>query len=75
MFCREGNSTKRSIIANHVASAKHRHSKLKVEKREEDIAEALSTTGKSTLEVKLIQGPAHLPSRKNMFTDFQTGEE
>ena len=38
-------STKRSIIANHVASAKHKHGKLKLgkrESREKDIAEALA---------------------------------
>ena len=43
--CREELSTKRSIIANHIASAKHKHGKLKLgkrESREKDIAEALA---------------------------------
>ena len=41
----ERNSPQNVVFANHVASAKHKHSKLKVEKREsreKDIAEALA---------------------------------
>ena len=44
-LCREELSTKRSIIANHVASAKHKRGKLKLGKREsrqKNIAEALA---------------------------------
>ena len=47
--CREEVSLKRSIIANHIASTKHKQNKLKLvkkESREKDIAEALASYDK-----------------------------
>ena len=59
--CREELSTKRSIIANHITSAKHKHSKLKLdrsESREKDIAEALAKYDKQ-------EHPACLPNKSS----------